>query len=369
MRNFIKSIAFAPALLFFQLDAAAQCLPFQSGSNQANKIFNSTGISTLDAYLNAEKKYLESIFAVKVKMRILDDSDSPNAYATKNSDNPLSFDGSVYLGYTLLATEMKAENGLASVNGIMAHEFSHILQEKLKCTLEGAKRELHADYLAGFYMGHRGTYSVEELTAFGVSLYNKGEGEIWSASHHGTPEQRYVALLTGYKYAAFTDSPSVAYYSGIDAFDDKSGDLGETNLLTNKPSLEITTNYNVIIGDVVYKKAYAIKFEVASMTYSGLLLLENGVGVMRLKYNNKIVEQNIEMKNDAQIGVFLAGSNPIDAVKRNKLLDYSPDNFFFDKDDTLWVIDNKGSNSKVESSLLLERSNVDEWLVWLDWAK
>jgi hypothetical protein len=372
MKSIIKIIVCCLVFLF-QQEAEAQCLPLQRGSSRNLKTFNTTGVAKFDEYLNAEKKYLEKIFAVKVKMKILDDSDAPNAYATKDSDNPLSFDGSVYLGISLIAEELKAENGLASVNGIMAHEFAHILQEKLNCTLEGSKRELHADFLAGFYMGQRGTYTNAEISAFGMSIYSKGEGEIWSPSHHGTPQQRLQSLLAGYHTSTLTDSPSDAYQAGILVLNED-GDLGGGTQKESEPEVTPSkTNYVVRIGDVKYSKGYVIEYEVARIKYAGIFFLENGKGVMRLKFNDTIVEEDMEVTNSETAGKFFKGSNPRNAITGRTLANYAPDNFFFetksDGSQVIWVVDSNANSAQVKSSLETESSKINEWLAWLKWSK
>jgi hypothetical protein len=372
MKSIIKIALCYIVFLLQQTKAEAQCLPLQRGAIRNAQVFNTTGVAKFDEYLNAEKKYLEKIFAVKVKMRILDDSGTPNAYATKESDNPLSFDGSVYLGLTLIADELKAENGLASVNGIMAHEFAHILQEKLKCTLEGSQRELHADFLAGFYMGRRGTYTADDIAAFGLSLFKKGDSEIWSEAHHGTPEQRLQTLLAGFHTATLTDSPSDAYEAGILVLNED-GDLGGGDSTPKKEEPESSTEYVVKIDGVQYSKGYTIEYEVANIKYDGIFFLENGKGIMRLKFNNTIVEEDMETIESEQTGAYFRGSNPRNALTGRAFANYAPDNFFFEKKTdgttTVWVVDTNANSAEVRTNLVTKTSKVNEWLAWLEWSK
>ncbi len=374
MKSILKIVLCCVVFLFQQQNADAQCLPLQRGSNSNAQIFKTTGVAKFDEYLNTEKKYLESIFAVKVKMRILDDSGSPNAYATKESDNPLSFDGSVYLGVNLIANEIKTENGLASVNGIMAHEFAHILQEKLKCTLEGARRELHADFLAGYYMGRRGTYTSAEISAFGLSIYSKGDADIWSEAHHGTPEQRLSALLAGYRTAALTESPSDAYYAGIAVLDEDGGLGGgdSTQPQERERVAPAKSDFVATINGVKYSAAYSIAYQFEGISYDGLLYLENGAGVMRLKFNAEIVEETMNTETTKEGTAYFKGSNPIDATTRLPLKTYLPDNFFFKQnastgENEVWLVDANLKPVKVETALIKDLELAQKWMTFLKW--
>ena len=66
--------------------------------------------------------------------------------------------GSVLLGLKLLNSPLDADQGGGAIAGICAHECGHIYQynngiyDRSK-SLGVVAVELHADYLAGFYMG------------------------------------------------------------------------------------------------------------------------------------------------------------------------------------------------------------------------
>jgi hypothetical protein len=95
MKNGI--ICLMATLLFSINGLNAQCLQGKQ-SNQL-RLYESTGVGKLDQLLNAEKRLLEEFFKVKTELKILNDSDAPNAYATDKSSNTFYFDGTVYLGY------------------------------------------------------------------------------------------------------------------------------------------------------------------------------------------------------------------------------------------------------------------------------
>jgi hypothetical protein len=344
----------------------SRCLNINKSSQRNAQIYSSTGSKLVDDYLNQERKHLETIFAVKVKLLILDDSNEPNAYATSESSNPMSFDGTVYLGYKLLTQEFSESNGYAAVNGIMAHEYAHILQEKLNCTLQGAQRELHADFLAGYFMAKRGVYSSEEIAQFGYSMFRKGDEEVWDESHHGTPKQRLTSLTTGYLAAARIDTPKDAYYSGIALFDEDGGLKTEKEIVP----IEATKDKNIVVttpDGKKYTEITTVEYTIAGVTYYGLLLFSTNKqkAVLRLKFNQSFVQQDMDIvKEDGKI--YVIGSNPIDPKNGTALTRYNPDIFYFVGED-MYITDKTGVYAAVTSNMLTSEKDINAWLKYLEW--
>jgi hypothetical protein len=163
------------------------------------------------------------VFRVAPRFYFLDDRDGPNAFATPNIEgNPEDFPsdysrfGTVVLGETLLWAEWQdrkrlpdpnptAAPGMISypadaVETVLAHELAHIVQNINRCPFEGKRRELQADYLAGWYVNHlktRSNIAFHETAAFS-SLYDKGDFNFFSQTHHGTPRERLLAFLAGF---------------------------------------------------------------------------------------------------------------------------------------------------------------------------
>ena len=86
--------------------------------------------------------------------------------------------------------------------------------------MDGKPRELHADYLAGWHVGHlkRGEGSrpanvakapdgsdtaCDEVTFF-AAFYRRGDTEFYSKEHHGTKKQRGEAFFAGFECQAKT---------------------------------------------------------------------------------------------------------------------------------------------------------------------
>lgn len=375
----------------------AQCLNvnYQQVKNQS--AYKSTGNTALDKVLNTEKANLENVFKVKVDLKILDDSKSPNAYATNESSNPFFFDGTVFMGYTLLNNElMKRKNGVFAVKGIMAHEFGHILQTKLKCELQGSQRELHADFLAGYYVAVRGEFKTEaDLTAFAESLYEKGDSELWDESHHGTPEQRLKVMLAGFASAEKVNSPQEAYKLGIQLLTN-GGDEGYVGAKNDTPSVnqeetqpskrqyvprekeqETTQFVTITLPDGVrYEQTYSVAFEVDGVDYEGVLVFKKGVGKMRLNFTKKscgqvhIVEQTMTVRT-LEEGTFVEGANPFDVENQSDNKDYNADNFYFVKNKSgeveVWNVDAAGNKAQITLTPLTDKNEAIEWLKSVLW--
>lgn len=175
---------------------------------------NTTGSQTLDAKLSSESKILNDIFAVEVELYAYDDKNSHNAYASPVCDI-LNCDGSIRLGKSLLLDEIVVANGYVSVIGIMAHEYSHIVQFQQKSKLTGKSAELQADFLAGWYLGKTKNISFDDLKPFANSLYNKGDFNFWSTQHHGTPKERANAMIKGFVNSYLTLKDAYENYNEL----------------------------------------------------------------------------------------------------------------------------------------------------------
>jgi hypothetical protein len=160
-----------------------------------------TGDARLDARLRAEATSLARVFGVLPNLVLFEDAQSPNAYASERATAPLA-DGTVAIGLTLIARELgQGERGEQAVASILAHEWSHILQIRQRCTLVGTARELHADFLAGYYLGRRYGGVADAVVAAGRAVYRQGDYLFGDGNHHGTPIERVQALMQGFLHS------------------------------------------------------------------------------------------------------------------------------------------------------------------------
>src|SRR5262249_42632574 len=58
--------------------------------------------------------------------------------------------------------------------------------------------ELHADFMAGIYMA--GKKPSIDLESYAHAFFKIGDDEFTNPDHHGTPEERYLALKEGYAH-------------------------------------------------------------------------------------------------------------------------------------------------------------------------
>lgn len=113
--------------------------------------------------------------------------------------------GGVFAG-RLVSQATGPPSGLA-VAVSLAHELAHIYQFRVGAwtRLLAAERnrsrrraELHADYIAGWISGRLGYRTLGDIDVKSRQLFVLGDQEILDPNHHGTPPQRYAAMLRGF---------------------------------------------------------------------------------------------------------------------------------------------------------------------------
>jgi hypothetical protein len=217
--------AFAPRLVLARSPVAGCCLrsPLASSglragnaaaavvspSHAQDKLITSSGDAQLDHALGRALLRLAEAFDVYPGFGFIDDSDGENAYAARE-DRIAGTHGTVYFGLTLFRRTMaRFDDGGMAVLAICAHEFAHIHQfwsgyhKELTETLDGKVRlaELHADYLAGYFLARRkAEYTQLNIQGAGALIESLGDTEFSSPEHHGTPAQRVHAIEAGYAY-------------------------------------------------------------------------------------------------------------------------------------------------------------------------
>ena len=175
------------------------------------QILRSSGNKNLDRSLNLELQYIAKSFSVFPGFCFFNDKNGKNAFAIPETIiKKKGTRGTVIFGKGLLFNELKAHKwGGLAIAGIIAHEFAHIYQfqhANLYANLTqhqktGKLVELHADYLAGYYLGLKRLRTPKgiDITAFADSLYIKGDNFFNSPDHHGTPKERMKVMIEGYK--------------------------------------------------------------------------------------------------------------------------------------------------------------------------
>jgi hypothetical protein len=182
--------------------ATSCCVNFGIGPADA---FLTSGSPELDRALVAELREIAGLFRINPGFKYIDDP-SPNAFASATSVVPDTA-GTVFLGVNLVESELTRRWGGVAVAGICAHECAHIfqMQNSYESLLDGPTPvlfELHADCMAGIYMGRTRTHAKERMSAFAACLFARGDYNFSSPYHHGAPEQRVAAMELGYDLGA-----------------------------------------------------------------------------------------------------------------------------------------------------------------------
>jgi len=172
-----------------------------------------SGDPLLDAAILQESYLLTDAFGVWPGLTYFVEppGSGPNAYATPARLFRPDQHGTVLLGMRLLMAERHEPNWGAALNGIMAHEWAHIVQQNREPLriMPVPWKELHADFLAGWYLGLRSRQIAMPIDGFGRSLYGKGDTAFFDPNHHGTPAQRATMMFEGYVYARETGERSI----------------------------------------------------------------------------------------------------------------------------------------------------------------
>jgi hypothetical protein len=158
----------------------------------------------LDEAVIRELKKIVGIIPINPQFQYIQE-DLPNAFALRTSD-VLGTKGTVLLGLKLLNSLLDDDDGGGAIAGICAHECAHIYQyfnafyDHLS-PLGGIAVELHADLLAGYYMGKRGDADASRVRSFSMELFKRSGYDFTDPSFHGSPGERSAAVDRGYYYA------------------------------------------------------------------------------------------------------------------------------------------------------------------------
>ena len=224
----------------------AQCLNASSKYFAPEAISSTSGNLELDRVIRSEYYILSQTFQLQTDFYFGGDAfGAANAFfiPTNQCSTPGCV-GVVAVGRNLLKEQLQKKYGLEIVKAILAHEFGHAIQSKLDWHGSGyAKwKELHADFMAGFYMAQKAYITEELLGSFIQEFYARGDFEFYNPDHHGTPYERGCAFQEGFGASRrFNLSLYKAYSAGVAYL----RDLDPCNPLTQA---HINTNLNQVQG-------------------------------------------------------------------------------------------------------------------------
>jgi hypothetical protein len=185
-----------------------------------------TGLA-IDYALLDDGAELSRLFAVQPAIFYMEETDEPNACAVwliyptllaeEGREKSCCPDGTVLIGLDLIQSEWRSTGGSGlSIPAILAHEYAHIAQFKYNSPLKGKWVELHADYLAGWYTGHRCRFRACNPFQAMKNFYYKGD-YAFNDSSHGTPVERERAFRAGFELNTIYSVASgmAAYRAGM----------------------------------------------------------------------------------------------------------------------------------------------------------
>jgi hypothetical protein len=146
-----------------------------------------------------------NIFKIRSKLLFFGGDKSRNAFAKTAGTEP-GLHGTVYLGKDLVREEVEAYSWFnVDLWGIMAHECGHVVQFSggQSFSIKGGellRRELEADFLAGYYLGTKWRETPFDARAFRDSISQKGDVTGGTDQTHGTREQRVRAVEGGIRF-------------------------------------------------------------------------------------------------------------------------------------------------------------------------
>jgi hypothetical protein len=170
------------------------------------RLLDSSGDPYLDQIFARETKmFMPPIFQVRPDCAFYDDGGSPNAFATTERMIG-SGQGTVAFGVGLIQELKKKFSGRSqtlgvhAMGGVYGHEYGHIAQFSAGIVVGGAKQELHADFLAGWYTAIRNIQQAGigvNFPEIAQQMFDIGDFAFTDRNHHGTPDQRVRAYVAG----------------------------------------------------------------------------------------------------------------------------------------------------------------------------
>jgi hypothetical protein len=184
------------------------CLANGNSTASIKQAYVNTGWKELDDAMLEDIGALDKAFGVNVSVYFLNDG-AENAFFTAqkfpalmradgiNPNTPVT--GSMFIDAALLKKEFKETGGSGmSIPAIMAHEFAHGMQHSNNFPYSGKWQELHADFMAGWFIAVRGIFRPQNPNQAWISISEKGDYEFFDEGHHGTPQERAEAFATGF---------------------------------------------------------------------------------------------------------------------------------------------------------------------------
>jgi hypothetical protein len=185
---------------------------------------SSSGNRALDRALAEALMHMSKTFDILPTFGFIKGGGVANAFATgtpysaepEDAPLPTRKHGTVLFGDNMLdyMRQQGVDNPVAAIIAVCAHEFGHIVQynyvvdddyviDILSRDQPTVKRaELHADFLAGYYVGVSKQRNPNTPAAsIAHAAHVLGDMSVDDRSHHGTPKERGAAVFAGYQHS------------------------------------------------------------------------------------------------------------------------------------------------------------------------
>lgn len=164
----------------------------------------STGNPQMDYSINKGAELMGKFFGVKAAVIIYEDSvtDKPNVCVSKATELGGSSDGTIAIGSNYIQNMYSYSGNFNIIPIVLAHEFGHILDFKLKATpANGMYTELYADFMSGCFIAYRYKQKWADVNSNLRWVVRIGDyAAVSDPAHHGTPMQRTAAFKAGYDW-------------------------------------------------------------------------------------------------------------------------------------------------------------------------
>jgi hypothetical protein len=196
--------------VFSNCKLLSQC--FSSKYLPEGYITETTGEDFIDSILISEIQKQKYFFDLDIDFRFMYEYKGKNAFYYPFCERS-NCHGTIFLGVKMLYEQINKTGGLESTRAILAHEFGHCIQSYVNWTGMSKYKELHSDFMAGFYIGKTYNYKESQLNTLFQVFYELGDYYYWSINHHGTPYERKCAFQEGYYYAKENQVSAVEAHS------------------------------------------------------------------------------------------------------------------------------------------------------------
>ena len=168
--------------------------------------------NALQNTINSELVSQKNFFMLKLNVEVKDHPFGPHYDPSRKT---------IVIDKGLINEINNKSYGYERVKAVIAHEFAHALQHAnnfYNFFNPGIYPELHADFMAGFYIGRNGLIEKNKLSAFAEEFYGVGDNlPFFHPKHHGSHSERRCAFLEGYKVAVDYNFNIVqAFSAGVD---------------------------------------------------------------------------------------------------------------------------------------------------------